>query len=71
MSGDVALASISVILTVLAFIVVAARGVARFAIVKQAGVEDGLAILALLCSLILSILFMTGIGTLSNVMVGY
>lgn len=63
MSGNVAVVVLSVFLASLSSILVAARCVARFAIRKEKGVEDGLVILALCCSIIQAALFVIGENT--------
>lgn len=60
MSGDVALVAVSIALSVVALLAVACRSISRFAIAKQGGLEDGLVILALGCSITLAVLFTIG-----------
>lgn len=60
MSGDVVLVVLSILLATLAFVLVGARCVARFAIRKEKGAEDGFVILALVCSVALAALFVGG-----------
>jgi hypothetical protein len=64
MSGDVALLAVSIAVTAIALLAVASRSIARIAIAKQGGIEDGLVIFALCCSIALTILF--SLGTLAH-----
>jgi hypothetical protein len=69
MSGDVALLAVSIAVTAIALLAVASRSIARIAIAKQGGIEDGLVIFALCCSIALTILF--SLGTLAHLFAGH
>lgn len=66
MSGDVALVVVSIVLVILASLVVAARCVARFVIVREKAIADGLIIAALCCSIALTGLFIAGMMVLTR-----